>query len=159
MSTTSSWTMAGIDTTAAFDGGVLVGDDGSGTADRALRYAVDEAARRGVTLHVVRAWTIPTAVRPADAPFGTTPSVVELQQATLVETRRRLDEAIGGRDDVVGEAHVVHGRADRALIAAAAQADVLVVGTRGRSKIGTLIVGSVAAACIREAPTPVVVVR
>lgn len=151
--------MAGIRTTAELAGGVLVGDDGSVTADRALRYAVEEAARRSTTLHVVRAWTIPTAVRPPDTPFGTTPSVVELQDATLAETRRRLDAAIAGRDDVVGQAHAVHGRADQVLVTAAAQADVLVVGTRGRSKIGTLLVGSVAAACIREAPAPVVVVR
>lgn len=157
--TETSWTMAGIDTVAELTGGVLVGDDGSTTADRALAYAVEESARRGVPVHVVRAWTIPTAVRPADAPFGTTPSVLELQDATRDETRRRLDDAIGDRTDVVGVAHAVHGRPDRVLIAAAEQADVLVVGTRGRSKLGTLIVGSVAAACIREAPVPVIVVR
>lgn len=151
--------MAGIDTAVQLTGGVLVGDDGSPTATRALRYAVEEAARRGVAVHAVRAWTIPTAVRPPDAPFGTTPSVVELQDATAAEVRRRLAEAIGDRDDVTGEAHAVHGRPDRVLIAAAEHADVLVVGTRGRSKIGTLLVGSIAAACIREAPVPVIVAR
>lgn len=150
--------MAGIDTAATFSGGVLVGDDGSATAGRALRYAVEEAARRGAVVHAVRAWSVVSGVRPAGTPYGITPSVLELQEATVAETRRRLDEAIG-EHDVVGEAHAVHGKADRVLVAAASQADVLVVGTRGMSKIGDLIVGSTAAACIREATAPVVVVR
>jgi len=151
--------MAGIHTRVELDGGVLVGDDGSACAERALRYAAAEAARRGTDLHVLRAWTIPTAVRPPDAPFGTTPSIVEMQEATLAETRRRGEQAAAEHPGVTVHAHTVFGRAERAVVAAAAGADVLVVGTKGRSKIADLIVGSTAKAAVREASVPVVVVR
>ncbi|WP_324650655.1 universal stress protein [Georgenia sp. H159] len=155
----ASWTMAGIDTAVELDGGVLVGDDGSACAGQALQYAAAEAARRGAELHVVRAWSIPTAVRPENAPFGTTPSIVEMQEATLAETRRRAEKAAADHPEVTVHAHTVFGRADRALTAAAAKADVLVVGSKGRSKLGSLLLGSTAATAIREAPIPVVVVR
>src|SRR5690625_5534496 len=82
----ASWTMSGIHTAATVSGGVLVGDDGSASALRALEYAVEEAARRGTTLHVLRAWNIPTAVRPEDVPFGGTPSILELQERSEEHT-------------------------------------------------------------------------
>ncbi|WP_152192332.1 universal stress protein [Georgenia satyanarayanai] len=154
-----SWTMAGIHTAVKLDGGVLVGDDGSACAGQALKYAAAEAARRGTDLHAVRAWSIPTAVRPRDAPFGTTPSIVEMQDATLVETRRRAEVAAAEHPGVTVHAHTAFGRAGRVLLSAAAGADVLVVGSKGRSKIADMLVGSTAAACIREAKIPVVVVR
>lgn len=155
----SSWTMAGIHRTVELDGGVLVGDDGSSCADHALRYAVAEAARRGADLHVVRAWAIPTAHRPEDATFGSTPSIVEMQDATLAETQRRAEAAAADYPEVRVHAHTIFVKADRGLIAAAAGADVLIVGTRGRSKLGELLLGSTAKTCIREAKVPVVVVR
>jgi hypothetical protein len=37
------------------EGGVVVGDDGSECAADAIRYAAEEAQRRGTGLHVVRA--------------------------------------------------------------------------------------------------------
>ncbi len=155
----TSWTMAGIHTAVELDGGVLVGDDGSVCAAHALRYAAAEAARRGTDLHVLRAWNITTAVRPPDVPFGTTPSIVEMQDATLAEARRRAEEAAAEHPGVTVHAHTVFGRADRALVAAASGADVLVVGSRGRSKLSNLLLGSTAATSIREAKVPVIVVR
>lgn len=154
-----SWTMAGIHTAVDLDGGVLVGDDGSACAGQALRYAAAEAARRGTDLHVLRAWGIPTAVRPEGATFGTTPSIVEMQEATLAETRRRAEKAAAEHPGVTVHAHTSFGKAARALVAAASGADVLVVGTKGRSKVASMLVGSTAATCIREAKVPVVVVR
>lgn len=155
----SSWTMAGIHTSVELSGGVLVGDDGSGGAAQALSYAVEEAARRDVDLHVLRAWSIPTSVRPEHAPFGTTPSIVEMQEATLEATLRRAQAAAAEHPQVRIHAHTVFGRGDRALIAAATGADVLVVGSRGLSRLGNFLVGSTASACIRQATIPVIVVR
>lgn len=154
-----SWTMAGIDTAVTVHGGVLVGDDGSAWAGHALRYAAEEAARRGTDLHVVRAWAIPTAVRPENAPFGTTPSIVEMQEATLAETRARAESAAADQPGVKVHAHTAFGRPDRVLIAAAAFADVLVVGSRGRSKLSSMLLGSTAASRMQVAAVPVIVVR
>ena len=151
--------MSGIHTSAEVAGGVLVGDDGSEAARRAVTYAVEEAARRSAELHVLRAWNIPTAARPPGQPFGVTPSIVELQEATKIQTLERARTAAAEHHGLKVHAHTVYGLGDRALIDASVGADVLVVGSRGLSRLGNFLIGSTAAACIREAPVPVVVVR
>jgi nucleotide-binding universal stress UspA family protein len=140
------------------DGGVVVGDDGSRNAEVAIRYAVGEARRWRRPLLVVRAWTIPDGVRPADIPRTYVPSLEEVEKATLEETRRRARWITGDRD-VVMEAHVVHGPAANALVTLLETADVLVIGSRGLGSVASVLLGSVAAHVIREATGPVVVVR
>ncbi|MEE6273143.1 universal stress protein [Georgenia wangjunii] len=153
------WVMDGIVTELEVAGGVVVGDDGSACAEVAVRYAFEEAARRGAPVHVVRSWTIPTGVRPDDVPFGTTPSIVELQDGTLAETERRIADLRAELPGVEAHAHAVHGRADHVLVGAARGADVLVVGSRGRGRVASALLGSVATACMRHSTVPVVVVR
>ena len=141
------------------DGGVVVGDDGSRTAEVAIRYAVGEARRWGGPLLVVRAWTIPDGVRPADIPRISVPSLEEVEKATLEETRRRATWIAGDASGVAVEAHVVHGPAAKALVTLLETADVLVIGSRGLGSFASVLLGSVAAQVIREATGPVVVVR
>lgn len=139
-------------------GGVVVGDDGSTCAGVAVRTAAEEAVRRGVKLHVVRAWSITSAVRPADVPQGIVPSILEFERATLEAERRRVAELLAGSSAEV-EVHVVHGAPAKALIEASAEADLLVVGTRGLGGFKHLVLGSVAEQCIRHASCCVLVVR
>jgi nucleotide-binding universal stress UspA family protein len=140
------------------DGGVLVGDDGSDCAAAAIKVAGEEAVRRGVTLHVLRAWSITTAVRPADLPRGVVASLQEYEAATLAEEQRRVAELLPDCDAPV-EVLVVHAAAAKALIAASKTVDLLVVGTRGVGGFKHLLVGSVAEQCIRYAGCSVLVVR
>ena len=140
-------------------GGVVVGDDGSPGAETAIRYAVEEAQRRGSALHVLRAWTITDAVRPPGAPFGYVPSLPESEAATLEATRQRVARVVGDEPDVPVEVHVVYASAASALIAASKHTDVLVVGSRGLGGVAGLLLGSVAAAVIRDSAGPVIVVR
>ena len=141
------------------DGGVVVGDDGSSEAERAIRYAVGEARRWGRPLLVVRAWTIPDGVRPPDIPRTSIPSLEEVEKATLEETRRRTRWIAGEAGDVPAEAHVVHGPAAKALVTLLETADVLVIGSRGLGSVASVLLGSVAAQVIRDATGPVVLVR
>jgi nucleotide-binding universal stress UspA family protein len=53
---------------------------------------------------------------------------------------------------------LVEGRPVPSLVRAAADADLLVVGSRGRSGIAAVILGSVSSACVHYATCPVVVV-
>jgi nucleotide-binding universal stress UspA family protein len=139
------------------DGGIVVGDDGSQCAAAAVREAAEDARRRGVTLHVLRAWSITTAVRPADVPPGIVPSLLELEAATLAAERKRVESLVKGRVPV--EVHAVHANAAKALICASETAELLVVGTRGLGGFRSLLLGSVAEQCIRHAATSVLVVR
>ena len=140
-------------------GGVVVGDDGSPEAERAMRYAAEEALRRNTSLHVLRAWTIPDAVRPPDKPLPYVPSLAEFEAATLDATRRRVREVLRDLPDLHVKVHVVHGSAAHALIAASRSSDVLVVGSRGLGGVAGLLLGSVAAKVIHESAGPVIVVR
>lgn len=160
-------------------GGVVVGDDGSACSARAVRFAAEEARRWGRPLHVVRAWSLTSAVRPAGSPFGYVPSLGEFERSTLADERRRVAELVGGTrgsadgthgsvgssgagggsDDVEVQVHVVHSPAAQALIEASRTADILVVGTRGRGGFAELLLGSVADQVLRHASGPVVVIH
>lgn len=140
------------------DGGVLVGDDGSPCAAAAVLAAAEDAVRRGVRLHVVRAWSLASAVRPADVPPGIVPSMLEFEAATMDAERRRVADLLA--DTAVDvEVHVVHAPPAKALIDGSTTADLLVLGTRGLGGFKHLLLGSVAEQCLRHAASNVLVVR
>jgi nucleotide-binding universal stress UspA family protein len=141
------------------DGGVVVGDDGSDEAAKAVRYALDEARRRNTTLHVVRAWSIMSTSRPADVPPGVAASLAEYEAAATAQASARIGNLLGSDHEVPVEIHCVHSHAAQALIVASETADVLVIASRGLGGIRSLLLGSVAEECIRHAAGPVIVVR
>jgi nucleotide-binding universal stress UspA family protein len=141
------------------DGGVVVGDDGSEGAAHAVRFALEEARRRGSTVHVIRAWSILSASRPADVPPGFAASLAEYETAALAEEKARIEHLLGPEPAAPVEVHCVHSPAAQALIAASETADVTVVGSRGLGGFRSLVLGSVAEQCIRHAAGPVIVVR
>ncbi|WP_148574235.1 universal stress protein [Nocardioides caldifontis] len=138
------------------EGGVVVGDDGSACAALAIKAAAEDAARRGLPLHVLRAWTIVNAEWPTDVPRGVVPSVLELQDATLAAVRKRVDALV---PDAQAEVHVVHGAGAKAMIHASHTADLLVVGSRGGGGFRQMLLGSVAEQVVRYAACSVLVVR
>lgn len=141
------------------DGGVVVGDDGSAGAAVAVRFAAQEAARRGTTLHVVRAWAITNAVRPEGMPFNVTPSLLELEEATLAFERERVATLLADEPEVPVEVHVVYSPSAQALIKASETADIVVVGARGKGGFAGLVLGSVAEQVVAHAAGPVIVTR
>lgn len=141
------------------DGGVVVGDDGSEGAARAVRFALEEARRRKTSLHVLRAWSIMSTSRPIDVPAGFAASLAEYEAAAMAEEKSRVEHLLGTDLDVPVEVHCVHSPAAHALITASETADVIVVGSRGLGGFRSLVLGSVAEQCIRHACGPVIVVR
>jgi nucleotide-binding universal stress UspA family protein len=76
---------------------------------------------------------------------------------------KAVDEAIRRAVDLDSEA-VVHpvvaeGHPAQVLIEAAADADLLVVGSRGYGGFASALLGSVSQHCTHHAPCPVVVIR
>ncbi len=156
---------ATVDAVAEVTAGVVVGVDGSPQALAALRWAFEDAARRGAAVHVVRAWTLAAAAGPVafeqGLAFGMVPSEAdcEAQVRAELETVVARAKAEAGDPQVPTTLHVVHGSAVRVLLAAGEHADVLVVGHRGVGGFLGLLLGSTAEQVLRHAPCTVVVVR
>jgi nucleotide-binding universal stress UspA family protein len=144
--------------TVQFDGGILVGHDGSECAQDAVKWAAALARRAGLDLHVLRAWSMTTAPRPSTWEPGYVPPLNDWEQAVLDELTRHV-RAIGIDPSVRVTCHVVHRAPARGLIEAAAHAQLLVVGARGRGGFRGLLLGSVSDQCVHHAPCPVTVVR
>lgn len=142
---------------AQFEGGVLVGYDGSEAARKAVEFAARIAHRTNWKLHVLRAWTLTTAPRPASMTAGYVPPVEEFGAATLhqLETER---EQWNLPEGVEVELHVAQGQSSAQLLKAAQSAEMLVVGARGAGGFRGLRFGSTADQVVRNAPCPVVVV-
>ncbi len=137
--------------------GVVVGHDGSDSADRALTFGAEEARLRGVELHLVRAWSITTVPRPAGVPHGVVASAEEYTASVQAELEATALRVLG--PDHSARIHVVHGAAAASLIAASKFADVMVVASRGLGGFVGLLVGSTSEQVVRHADCPVVVVR
>jgi nucleotide-binding universal stress UspA family protein len=135
---------------------IVVGIDGSVEARRALHWALDEARLRGARLHVVHAWLYQFTGGPGYMPAAGT----DLRGTLELEAERVLDEALAsmGTVGVEVERTAVEGPPAATLVAAAADAELLVVGSRGRGGFAGLLLGSVSQQCAHHAPCPVVIV-
>jgi len=127
-------------------GPVVVGTDGSPASDAALGFGFEEAALRGAPLLAVCAL--------ADAP-GCLGEDCKLQEDVERAVTRHEKE----HPEVGVLRQVVQGGARAALLAAAHDAQLLVVGSRGRGGIKGMQLGSVSHAMLHHAPCPVAVAR
>lgn len=139
------------------DGGILVGHDGSKASSEAVAWAARHAARLGIALHVLRAWSLTNAPRPASMEPGYVPPPEDFEQAVLEELGRDV-AALHLPADCTVELHAVRGQSSAKLLEAAQGAELLVVGRRGAGGFRGLLTGSTADQVVRHAPCPVVVV-
>lgn len=132
---------------------IVVGVDGSPASVDALRWAADEARVRHarLTVAIVWKWNVPAPV----PMVGPMPG--ELREAA----REALDAALRSVDltGVEVDPVLVEGEAADKLEELAADADLLVVGSRGRSAVAGVLLGSVSRHCVLHVACPVVVVR
>ena len=136
-------------------GRIVVGVDGSAPSKEALRWAAEEAGRRGDVVEAVLVWDDPYRDMwlPSEPP-GSDP-LAHLRFALDRTVSAVLDEPTAAKVETV----VVQGHAARALVDRARGADLLVVGNRGHGGLAGAFVGSVSINCISHAPCPVVVVH
>lgn len=137
---------------------IVVGIDGSATGREALRFAHTEARLRGAALRLVHAWTIPPLTTTG---IGMIPTYEQLGDefdgAALDAIDADLERV--GAGDVELDRRAVQGDAAGALVHLSADADLLVVGSRGRGALAGSFLGSVSRACLCHAPCPVAVVH
>jgi nucleotide-binding universal stress UspA family protein len=138
--------------------GILVGVDGSGHSQRALAWAMQEAAVRHVPLTVlivheaVRGYYSGMAIY-ADDPARTE----EARTAAQAETDKVLAGLAGPRPDSI-TVKAVHGFPVEELINAGKDADMIVLGSRGAGGFSRLMMGSVAGQVAQHAHCPVLLV-
>jgi nucleotide-binding universal stress UspA family protein len=136
---------------------ILVAVDGSAGAGRAARFAAKLAKAMDAKLECVHVYDAPAA------------SALGLQSLSKEELARRggdigrgsfekADEAIGGV--VVARHHLAIGHPVQQLVLRAQEthADLIVVGTRGRTNLEGLLLGSVSKRLLALSPCPVTVV-
>ncbi len=139
--------------------GITVGFDGSHGAQRALEWALSEAALHQAELTVL-------AVHPvAMSNWTGNPITVPADEIALDQARQAASEAVakaaaefGESDAAVVTVRAVNGFPIAELVAASKDADLIVLGSRGISPIQRLLLGSVSSAVLHHAHCPVVVV-
>jgi nucleotide-binding universal stress UspA family protein len=136
-------------------GPVVVGIDGSPVSEAALAFAFDAAAARGVGLVAVHAWS-PTAIDEALAPVMDWDAVAVEEDAVLAE---RLAGWGQKYPQVAVRRMVVRDGAVQALVDASRQAQLAVVGSRGRGNATGLLLGSVSHGVLHASHCPVAIVR
>jgi len=125
--------------------------------DRLMPFAIQQAKETGARLILLHVLTT-TAVLPTDVPgmpYYDTAEVLEFADKTLLPWCEQARE-----QGVSCEALVREGNAAQQIAAAARQfqADRILLGTRSRSKLSKLLVGSVADQVLRSANIPVMTV-
>jgi nucleotide-binding universal stress UspA family protein len=147
-------------------GQIVVGVDGSPGSVAALRFALAEARLRGATVLALHAWVLPYVEAPGpflvELPAPDVPPLEEvaagLERGAKERLAASLREAAGETEGVDVQQRVEEGSPARLLIEASRDAELLVVGTRGRGGFAGLLLGSVSRHCLSHAHCPVAVV-
>lgn len=139
---------------------VVVGVDGSASADLAVGWAVEYAAAHACTLRIVAAYR-PDAL--TDEVRATTGDIRESGPHALRVARQHLDDA--ARSATARDPHLtlemapIPGSPTSVLLAESQRAAVLVVGSRRLGRVHRVFSASVGATSAAKAVCPVVVVR
>ncbi|MPZ85308.1 MAG: universal stress protein [Actinophytocola sp.] len=140
------------------EGPVVVGVDGTELSEAAIGFAFAEASVRQAELVALHAWTdlvLETAFPSGAAALDFTPLAQEAEET--------LAERLAGRQEEYPDVHVtrkvVRERPTRALLRFAENAQLVVVGSRGRGGFRGLLLGSTSQHLLQHARCPVAVVR
>jgi nucleotide-binding universal stress UspA family protein len=131
---------------------VVVGVDGSEHSDAALRWALRDAEAHQGQVTALFVWQVP---------FSSFPGLYDREALEKAAKEFLIDKvsAIAPRPAVPLLPVVAEGDTADALVTAAKDASILVLGVRGRSPLAGLLLGAVSQTCAAAAPCPVVLVK
>jgi nucleotide-binding universal stress UspA family protein len=137
---------------------ILVGVDGSPPSRTALTWAAAEAADHGAELVVLTVWerTLLPPMGSGGVPQSPVPDPAQRATEDLLAV---IKAELGEDPPVLVQPRVKEGHTAQVLIEHSADADLLVVGTRGRGGFIGLVLGSVSQHVAAYAKCPVTVVR
>jgi nucleotide-binding universal stress UspA family protein len=138
---------------------LLVPHDFSADSDAALDLAIELGRVLGAAVNLVHAYHTPVEMF---SPYGValpTSVVPEIRQGAERRLAKEMEKV--RRAGLSGEALVREGLPAAAIVEAADSlgADLIVMGTRGRTGLAHALLGSVAERTLRTAPCPVLTVR
>ena len=138
---------------------ILCATDFSDASKHAYAYAIDLAARLQSELLLIHAYQIPTYT----LPDGMVEVPVEVESNIKKRLSEQLAEFLGSVDSqgVRVESRLLDGVPYVEIIHAARElkADLIVVGTHGRTGLAHLLLGSVAERVVRTSDVPVLTIR
>ena len=139
--------------------GIVVGVDGSPNSERALDWAMKQAAAVRAPLTVIAVHEVPKSY------WGGIPVVGPPDAALLDSLRQAAEEMTQRAASRLGDArpasvtvHAVNGFVVKELVDASHDADLVVVGSRGGSGFARLLAGSVSSEVVQHSECPVVIV-
>ncbi|MFF2298194.1 universal stress protein [Arthrobacter sp. NPDC058127] len=137
--------------------GIVVGADGSEESTQAVSFAAAEADKDSQELAVVHAVLAPPLIHRAMPAADVAETILEGERIVLAETVAGLAENYP--DVVVHQVLVSNNESAEALANAAAEARLLVLGSRGRGSFKRLLLGSTAHTVLRSLPCPTIITR
>ncbi|UXA14694.1 universal stress protein [Mycobacterium sp. SMC-8] len=141
--------------------GVVAAVDGSPTSLAAAQWAAREASLRDVPITLVH-------VQPTDeiGPWLDVPVTPQYTEALdrrsaeiIAESVKAVSAALQDRRQVPVKELTLSGRVKAVLVDASEQADLLVVGCRGLSALGRLLLGSTTTSMLHHSRCPVAVIH
>lgn len=137
---------------------MLVPVDGSTGSAAAITFGVEEARRRHAALRILHVWHAPTLlgggrwILPPEIEARIGGSVDELVDAAAAQAR-----ALDSELEITAEA--IQGAVIPTITSASAEADIVIVGSRGHGGFAELVLGSVSQGVAQHARCPVTIVR
>jgi len=144
---------------------IVVGIDGSDASREALRWAAEEARLRSAPLVAVHVWSFIPPQPIGDpgmlaVPAGDLPGQLEAERdAASGALEAAVADALAVAPGIEVEKKLVEGDPGDALVAESASAQLVVVGSHGRSGLQAALLGSVSRHVTTHAACPVVVVK
>jgi nucleotide-binding universal stress UspA family protein len=134
---------------------ILVPIDFGPSSHAALEIALDLASKYGAALYVVHVYEFPA--------YAYTPTAPPIMSAVQDAARTRFDEAMqriaARKPDVKGFLREGAPCAEILAVREGVGAELIVMGTHGRTGVARALIGSVAEKVIRTSPVPVLTVH